>query len=356
MAALLESLLGNASSAHMVGARSRMLVEEARERVAALVDARPREVVFTGGATEANNLMLRGFDFDGRRLLISAGEHDSVRNVAAVLAQSVPVSTVPLLPSGEVDLDALDALLRAGNVGLVSVAAANSETGVLNPIDRIGELAHRFGALFHCDATQWVGRLPLSMLDFGVDALSCSAHKMNGPQGVGALVARSGVLHQLKPQNIGGGHENGLRSGSYNVVGIAGFGRAAELAADPAVCEQTRSLRDGLVRKLERIGGVAVNGATAERLPNTANLRFEGVPGDALLARCPYVAASLGSACHAGAIEPSPTLLAMGLTRDEADQSVRFSITRFTTEVEIDMAAALLIEAAADLRTLSEVA
>ena len=355
MAEVLSGPVGNASSSHYTGARSRELVEEARERVALLVGARRSEVVFTSGATEANNLILKGFSFDRRpRLVTSAGEHASVARVAEHLAANdlVEHSIIPLCHSGEPDLGALRSRID-DRVGLVSVVAANPETGILSQIREIVELSHDVGAIVHCDATQWVGRLPFSMDTLGVDAISLSAHKMSGPQGVGALVARRSLLRQLTPQLLGGGHENGLRSGTYNVAGVSGFGLAASIAADPTDARRVAHLRDRLIDQLSNLAGAVQNGS-ASRLPNTVNLRFPGVPGDVLLARTPGVAASLGSACHSGAFEPSPTLIAMGLTPEAAGESIRFSLSRFTTAAEIDQAVTAIAASAAEIRSLNE--
>lgn len=352
--------VGNASSAHTIGQRSRSRIEEARDQLAALLSARPNEIVFTAGATEANNLMLRGFPYapPRRRVLVSAGEHDSVTRVVESLADigEISYAVVPLLPSGVVDIAALTTMLQQGDVALVSIVAANSETGVLNPVAELADTVHRAGAALHCDATQWLGRLPWSMGAAGVDAVSLSGHKMCGPQGVGALVARRPLLRQLRPTIVGGGHEDGLRSGSYNVAGIVGLGIAAALAANATDVERMAALRNRLVERLSRIGGMTINGESANRLPNTANVRFVGVPGDAVLARTPGVAASLGSACHAGAIEPSPTLLAMGLDRDAANESIRFSVTRFTTITDIDRAATSITRSVTEIRELERVA
>lgn len=358
IAEVLTHPIGNASSSHAVGQRSRARIEEARERVAALVGARPSEVVFTSGATEANNLILRGLAPSAPGVVISAGEHDSVSRVVEALHDEglVTRTVVGLTSVGSVDLDELDAYLARGGIGLVSIVAANGETGVLNPVEQIAQRVHAAGALLHCDATQWVGRLPWSMSRCGADAISLSAHKMNGPQGVGALVARRGLLRRLRPVQLGGGHENGLRSGSYNVAGIVGLGVAAGLAAAPSDAARVAGLRDQFVDRLSQSVGAVLNGSRTQRLPNTANLRFAGAPGDAVLARCPSVAASLGSACHAGAIEPSPTLLSMGLSRTEAGESMRFSLTRFTTAQDVDRAASEVARAVREVRVMQEVA
>lgn len=345
----------NASSIHVNGTAARYRIETARESIAELVDAMASEVVFTAGATEANNLIIRGFPYRRRLTVItSATEHSSVSNPLRTLADEgrIELRVAPVNRDGVVDLDALSSMLD-DTVALVSIAAANSETGVLNPLGQIAEHTHAVGAVFHTDATQFVGRLPLSMRDLGIDALSLSGHKMCGPQGVGALVLNRRLRRQLAPIVSGGGHEDGLRSGSSNVAGLVGLGAAARLAADPDVADQMRNLRDRLAADLIACGG-AVNGAAAERLPNTLNIRFPGAFGDVILARTPLIAASVGSACNAGAIEPSPTLLAMGLDRIAAQESIRLSITRFTTEADISAAAETIATTVAEVRQLTQ--
>ena len=354
MIEVLDGGYGNASSTHQVGMRSRAMVEQARDQIADLVGARNQEVLFTSGATEANNLALRSLhSLTGGCLLTGAGDHPSILRAADAMVGRGAVR-VGLCAGGQLDLDELDQLC-AGGVGLVAVGAANSETGVLNAIRKISELVHGAGGVLFCDATQWIGRLPWSMDDLGVDAMSMSGHKMCGPQGVGALVVRRALLRKMEPMTFGGGHEQGLRPGTYNVPGIVGFGVAASLAAQPEDAARTRRLRDAL-EAMFAAQGATVNGAAADRLPNTSNVRFEGAPGDAVLARCPDVAASLGSACHAGALEPSPTLLAMGLDQVGANESIRFSVTRFTTRTEIDRAARSITEAVGEIRRLEAVA
>lgn len=345
----------NASSAHANGTAARYRVDIARASVAELVDAAPAEVVFTAGATEANNLILRGHPYLKRRtVVISATEHSSVSRPVQNLidAQVIEARIAPVDADGVVDVDALQQLLD-DSVALVSIAAANSETGVLNPIAHIAQLAHNVGAHLHTDATQFVGRLPMSMRGLGIDALSLSGHKMNGPQGVGALVVQRRLRRQLTPTVAGGGHEEGLRAGSNNVAGIVGLGAAARLAAQPDVADRMAERRDQLASRLLTAGGV-INSAGADRLPNTLNIRFPGALADVVLARTPLVAASVGSACNAGAIEPSPTLLAMGLDRTAAQESIRFSTTRFTTADEITAAAAAITATVNEVRQLTQ--
>ena len=358
---------GNASSAHRFGRQQAAAVSEAREQVAALVNAAPSGVVFTAGATEANNLALGGFApmSCGSRpdttpmLVVSAVEHASVSRTAEALAATGRSNcrTAPVTPGGFVDVDALaGSLEETGRPVMVSVMAANSETGVLNPIGEIAQLVHQAGALFHCDATQMVGRLPFDMTALGCDLVSLSGHKICGPTGVGALVGTREALAALHPTLWGGGHERGLRSGSMNVAGIVGLGVAAGIAADEqaTAAERVGALRDRFVDALiDELPAVEQNGDTERRLPNTANLRFVGTDADAVLVNMDPVAASAGSACSTGAIEPSPVLTAMGVSREAAFESVRFSLGRFTTSNEIAAAAESVVTAVRYVRLMT---
>ena len=352
---------GNASSTHRFGRRQAAAVEDARAHVASLVGGRSAHVVFTAGATEANNLALSGIVAsrlaDRGRILVSSVEHASVRETARWLSDQslAEVDAIPVTCGGAIDLDALDDLL-GDDVLLVSVMAANSETGVLNPVVEIAERVHATGALFHCDATQYAGRLPFDLPDIGADLVSLSSHKICGPGGVGALVAAKSS-GRLRPIIHGGGHERGLRSGSLNVAGIVGLGAAAAIAVEERTQEAARlgPLRDRFVAELKgRLTGVAENGDIDCRLPNTANIRFAGADAEAVVANMDPVAVSTGSACSAGAIEPSAVLLAMGLSREAAFESVRFSLGRFTTAEEIEIAAQKTVAAVEYVRAMSE--
>ncbi len=346
MVPVLAEDVGNASSVHRFGRRQAATVDEAREHVAGLVGGRPAGVVFTAGATEANNLALRGAAEaapEGRpRMLVSAVEHASVARTARWLSDSgvVKLDVIGVTPGGFVDPDTVEELLGP-DVLLVSVMAANSETGVLNPVGEIAERTRAAGAMFHCDATQMAGRLPFDMTALGADLVSVSGHKICGPGGVGALVGTRHALARLSPLIHGGGHERGLRSGSLNVAGIAGLGAAARIATDERESESARVgvLRDRLMDELEaRLEGVHQNGDPTRRLPNTANVRFEGADAEAVMANMDPVAVSTGSACSAGSIEPSAVLVAMGLSHEAAFESVRFSLGRFTADADIDLA------------------
>ena len=328
----------------------------------------PGGVVFTAGATEANNLALGGFVPASHRsqpdsapmLVVSAAEHASVSRTAEALAATgrCKCRTAAVTPAGFVDVDALaDLLTESGRPVMVSVMAANSETGVLNPIEEVAQIIHQAEALFHCDATQMVGRLPFDMTALGCDLVSLSGHKICGPTGVGALVGTREALAALHPMLWGGGHERGLRSGSLNVAGIVGLGVAAELAADEQETEAERvgGLRDRFVGALiDELPAVEQNGDIERRLPNTANLRFAGTDADAVLVNMDPVAASAGSACSTGAIEPSPVLTAMGLSREAAFESMRFSLGRFTSSSEIAAAAEKVVTAVRYVRLMIE--
>ena len=338
--------LGNAASVHRFGLQQAAAADEAREHVAAMVGGRPSGVIFTSGATEANNLVLRGTvearPPDRPRVLVSAVEHASVARTADWLRESgqAEVDIIPVTPGGFVDPDAVRELVDS-DVLLVSVMAANSETGVLNPVGEIAEHVRAAGALFHCDATQRAGRLPFDMEELGADFVSVSSHKICGPTGAGALIGTRSGLKRLRPILHGGGHERGLRSGSLNVAGIVGFGAAARIATEQRAAERAPAarLRDQLVGGLrEHLPGVHDLGDTDRRLPNTACLRFAGADGQAVVMQMDPVAVSLGSACHSGSIEPSATLVAMGIPREDAFEAVRFSVGRFTTNREIELA------------------
>lgn len=361
MWAVLTEGAGNASSTHRFGRRQAAAVDEAREHVAALVGGRASSVVFTAGATESNNLALRGCaegaSADRTRIVISAVEHASVRQTACWLRGQglVKLDVVPVTDGGYVNLQALEAILD-DDVLLVSVMSANSETGVLNPVAEIAARARAVGALFHCDATQSAGRLPFDLEEIGADLVSLSSHKLCGPTGVGALVGTRHSLRRLSPIIHGGGHERGLRSGSLNVAGIVGFGAAARVALKERTSESERiaEFRDQLTESLKsRLSGVHDVGDVTRRLPNTANVQFEGADAEAVVANIDPVAASTGSACSSGALEPSDVLLAMGIPRDAASESVRFSLGRFTTREDIDFAVESAVAAVEYVRTMT---
>jgi cysteine desulfurase len=340
---------GNASSVHAEGQKARRTVEESRESIARLLGARPDEVFLTSGGTESNAMAIFGAAA-GRsgRVVISGAEHPSVREAAARLAASgCEVVTVAPERSGALDPGRVLEAVTRGTL-LVSVMAANNEYGGLYPVPAIAAEVRRRGALVHTDAVQMAGRLPLDAAAWDVDMLSASAHKMHGPKGAGALYVRRGV--RLAPHTPGGGQERRQRAGTENTLAIVGFGAAAKLArerlsTDPA---EVGRLRDRLERGiLEKIPGTRAIGSDAPRVPNTSALLFEGVSGEALLVRLDLegVAVSVGSACSSGTLAPSPALLSLGLSREEARSVVRFSLSRMTREEEIRRVLELLPEA-----------
>ena len=361
MVPILKDGIGNASSVHRFGRQQSLAIDEAREHVAALVGGRASNVLFTAGATESNNLAIQGIAegtiVGRRRILISAVEHASVRQTARWLDEHglIKLGVIPVTKGGFVDLDALESMIDT-DVLLVSVMAANSETGILNPVEMIAERVHAVGALLHCDATQSAGRLTFELERSGADLVTLSSHKISGPTGVGALVGTRCSLPRLRPILHGGGHERGLRSGSLNVAGIAGFGAASRIATEERASESARVAvaRDRLTSALKSgLSGVHEVGDVEQRLPNTANVRFEGADADAVVSNMDPVAVSTGSACNSGSIEPSQVLLAMGISRDSAFESVRFSLGRFTTTEDIDVAVESAVAAVEHVRAMS---
>lgn len=344
MEPFLREHFGNPSSGHVFGRRARAAVDEAREQVAALINARPEEIVFTGSGTEANHLALLGAaETLGRgRLAVSGIEHPSVMAPAERLERKGwTLERLPVDADGRTRVPSWDQPLA-----LVSVMLANNETGVVQPVAEIAEAARRADAVVHSDAAQVVGKMPVDVQDLGVDLLTSVGHKMNAPKGIGALYVRRGV--RLHPQLAGGGQERGLRGGTENVPYIVGLGAACAMAARslPETTRHLAALRDRLWERLHvAVPGLALNGSGEHRLPNTLNVSFPGVSGVRLLAAAPRVAASTGSACHADREEPSAILSAMGLEIGQALGAVRLSVGRNTTEAETDEAAGTLAEA-----------
>jgi cysteine desulfurase len=349
MSTVLAGSYGNASSIHGPGRRARRVVEEARERVADAINASPREILFTSGATEADNLALRGLLAGvGGGLLTSPLEHSAVRAAARALeGAGTPVTWLAPLPSGEIDLTGLGRTIRDSSVRLVALMLVNNETGIRTPIEQISETVHEAGALLFCDAVQAFGFEPLDVVGLGVDALALSAHKAYGPKGVGALWLREGV--KLVPITHGGEQERGLRPGTHDTAAVAGFGAAARLAGERAQAHgrEVGELRDLFEQETSSIPGLTVNGAEAPRGPKHSSVSVAGVEGEALLMSLDAagVYASAGSACSAGSIEPSHVLTAMGLSPAEAKSTIRFSFGA-AVDRETTLAAAELFAAA----------
>jgi len=351
---------GNASSIHAFGQAAKAALDDARSAVAELLGGRPNDVIFTGSGTEADNLAIRGVaetsPAAGRRHLIaSAIEHEAVLNTLKALSKRGWTSTLlPVGAAGVVEPAALEAAIT-DDTALVSVMHANNEIGTLQPIAELAGIAHRRGAVFHTDAVQTAGKLPLDVGALGVDLLSISAHKFNGPKGVGALWMRRGM--RLVAPTTGGRQERNRRAGTENVPAIVGLGVAARLAAAKLAREaaRLRTLRDRLESSLlDRIPDTAVNGV-GERVPNTTNISFHGVEAEALLIALDLegIAVSTGSACSSGTLEPSHVLRAMGLTPRRAQSSVRFSLGLGNTDAEVDRLVGVLPPLVARLRALS---
>ena len=352
---------GNAASrSHAYGWEAEKAVDQARRRIAGLAGAAPREVVFTSGATESNNLALKGameaYAAQGRHLVTMATEHKAVLDPAHRLErQGFRLTVLAPAENGLLDLERLRAAIEPETV-LVSVMHANNEIGVIQPVREIGGICRERGVLFHCDAAQSFGKIPVDMEHDGIDLLSVSAHKLYGPKGVGALmVRRRHPRVRLAAQMDGGGHEAGMRSGTLNVPAIVGFGEACAIAAEEMAGESGRvgALRDRLRdRLLAGLPGVLVNGAMAPRLAGNLNVSIEGVEGDALLMAMPDLALSTGSACSSATVEPSHVLRSLGIGEERARGALRFGLGRWTTAEEIDYAAGRVVETALKLRAL----
>lgn len=345
----LGEYFGNPSSNHLYGQTMRSAVERAREQLASLIDCTPQEVYFTSGGTEANNLAIRGLAAanPGRRHIItSVIEHPATLEPCRVMArEGYRVDRLPVDKNGRVKPAELSRTV-SGSTLLVTVVHANSETGSLQPVGRLSQIAHDGGALMHADAAQSVGKIPVSVVKENLDLLSVAGHKLYAPQGVGALYVRAGV--HIEPLLTGAGHEGGLRPGTENVASIVGLGQACAIAQRDLAVESQRllRLRERLWRHLrEGVPGLALNGHAELRLPNTLNVRFPGVSGNRLLEKCPSVAASTGSACHESGELASAVILAMGVKPVDAIGSVRLTMGRSNTEDDIDTAANALIEA-----------
>jgi cysteine desulfurase len=352
---------GNAASrSHSFGWEAEKAVDLARRRIAGLAGATAREIVFTSGATESNNLALKGvmeaYRSRGNHLVTMATEHKAVLDPARHLErQGCRLTVLPPEPDGLLSLDRLRAALEPDTV-LVSVMAANNEIGVIQPMREIGAICRERGILFHSDAAQAVGKIPVDVERDGIDLLSVSAHKLYGPKGVGALyVRRRNPRVQVAAQMDGGGHEAGMRSGTLNVPAIVGFGEACAIAAAEMAGEAARLgiLRDRLRDRLEvELDGVVVNGSPDRRVPGNLNVSFAGVDGDALLMSMPELARSTGSACSSATVEPSHVLRALGVGEERARGALRFGLGRWTTAQEVEYAAGRIVEAVGKLPAL----
>ena len=360
MLPFLSAEFGNAASIHSFGQRARAAVETAREPVAALIGARPQEIVFTSGGTESDNHAIFGIvEAAGGRdkhVITTTIEHEAVVNTCQALEkQGASVTYLSVDREGRIDLEALRRAIRR-ETALVTIMHANNELGTVQPLEEIGRIAAEADVYFHTDAVQSAGKLPIDVRTMGVDLLSLSGHKLYAPKGIGALYIKGGT--RLRQLLYGGHHQRGFRPGTENVAGIVGLGKAAEMARR-SLAEEAKSvsaLRDKLEHGLlARVPDSSVNGGRSPRTPNTTNILFHGVEGEALVIALDLkgLACSTGAACSSGAVEPSHVLTAIGLPPEEARASLRFSLGRNTTSEDIDFALQVVPAALAQLRELS---
>jgi cysteine desulfurase len=353
---------GNAASRnHAFGWQAEEAVEKARKQIASLIGANSKEIIFTSGATESNNLAIKGvaqmYGEKGNHIITAASEHKATLDTCKHLEkEGCRVTYLPLRADGLIDLDMLREAMTDKTI-LVSIMFANNEIGVLQPIREIGKLCKERGVLLHSDGVQAVGKVPVNVIQDNIDLLSLSGHKFYGPKGIGALyVRRKAPRVQLTAQIDGGGHERGMRSGTLNVPGIVGLGAASELAQRemPEESVRLRNLRDYLKQRLEsELDEVFINGSMEHRLPNNLNMSFAYVEGESLLMGINDIAVSSGSACTSATLEPSYVLKALGMGDDLAHSSIRFGLGRFNTKEEIDYTADRLVEVVRKLRELS---
>jgi cysteine desulfurase len=354
---------GNAASRnHSFGWAGEEAVDTARNQIAALLNAKSKEIIFTSGATESDNLAIKGvvefYKDKGNHVITCVTEHKAVLDSCKALERTnrATVTYLPVDKYGMVDPDDVRRAITDKTV-LISLMFANNEIGTIHPVAEIGKIAKERGVVFHCDATQGVGKVPVDVEAMGVDLLSASGHKIYGPKGVGVLYVRSrGPRVRLTPQIDGGGHERGMRSGTLNVTGIVGMGKACELAA-AEMAEEAVRMRD-LRAKLqagifERLDEVYLNGHPTERLPGNLNLSFAYVEGESLLMGIKDVAVSSGSACTSATLEPSYVIRALGTDEELAHSSIRFGLGRFNTEEEVDYVAANVVREVKRLRDMS---
>lgn len=356
------SHFGNAASrSHQFGWQAEQAVEKARDQVAKLIGANAKEIIFTSGATEGDNLAIKGIAQahreKGDHIITATTEHKAVLDTCKHLEKGgFRVTYLPVAPDGLIDPDDLLRALDDKTI-LVTIMYANNETGVLQPISEIGRICHERGIVFHSDAVQAIGKVSVNVIADNIDVMSITAHKLYGPKGVGALyVRRKNPQVQLAAQIDGGGHEHGMRSGTLNIAGIVGLGEACEIAMKEMAEESKRlsRLRERLKRKLEDgLDGTHINGNMEHRLPGNLNMSFAGVDGESLLMGINDIAVSSGAACTSASMEPSYVLKALGVSDEDAQSSVRFGIGRFNTEAEVDYVADKVIETVKMLRELS---
>ncbi len=357
----LTNSYANASSNHQFGVQIAEAVKTARKQVADLIKAEPFEIVFTSGATEAINLAFKGIVENSKRkknhIITASTEHSAVLDCAKYLEKKgCEVTFLNVGKDGLVDLKELKACMTEDTV-LVSVMFVNNETGVIQPIKEIAEIAHEFGAVFMTDATQALGKIPFSVEEMGIDLMAFSGHKIYAPKGIGGLYVknRKGRKVSLEALIHGGGHEKGMRSGTLNVPGIVGLGKACEIAQSEMTSntKKIKDLRDYLESELLKVEGSHVNGSTEHRLYNVSNIRFEGIDSDAVITGLENISVSNGSACTSTSIEPSHVLVAMGLTDQEAYSSLRLSLGKFNNKKDVEATIKAIKEAVVNLRVMS---
>ncbi|VVE87809.1 IscS subfamily cysteine desulfurase [Pandoraea bronchicola] len=356
----LREQFGNpASRSHSFGWAAEQAVEEAREEVAKLVNADPREIVWTSGATESNNLAIKGaahfYQGKGKHLITVKTEHKAVLDTMRELErEGFEVTYLDVKDDGLLDLDVFKAALRPDTI-LVSIMAVNNEIGVIQDIETLGEICREKGIIFHVDAAQATGKMPIDLAKLKVDLMSFSAHKTYGPKGIGALYVRRKPRVRIEAQIHGGGHERGMRSGTLATHQIVGMGEAFRLAREEMAAEneRVRMLRDRLLRGLTEMEEVYVNGDMEQRVPHNLNISFNFVEGESLIMAIKDVAVSSGSACTSASLEPSYVLRALGRNDELAHSSIRFTVGRFTTEQEVDYVIELLKGKIGKLRDLS---
>ncbi len=360
MIPFLTEFFGNpASRSHAFGWKAEEAVEEARAHVAALINADPKEIVWTSGATEGNNLAIKGaaqfYKTKGKHLITQRTEHKAVLDTFRELErQGFEATYLEVQENGLVDLEKFKAAIRPDTI-LASIMMVNNEIGVIQPVWEIAEICKRKGIIFHCDAVQAGGRLEIDMQKFKADLLTITAHKMYGPKGIGALYIRRKPRVRLEAQIHGGGHERGFRSGTLATHQIVGFGEAARLARQEMATdnERIRALRDRLWKEVSKMEEVYLNGSLEKRIPHNLNVSFNFVEGESLIMAIKEIAVSSGSACTSASLEPSYVLRALGRNDELAHSSIRITLGRFTTAEEVDYAAQLIKQKVAKLRELS---
>ena len=356
----LEDYGNAASKSHAYGWKTEEGVDYAREQIAKIIGANSKEIIFTSGATESNNLALKGvyemYAAKGNHFITVSTEHKAILDACKHLEKlGAEVTYLPVAEDGLITIEQIQEAIKSNTV-LVSVMYANNELGVIQPIREIGALCKEKGILFHTDATQAVGKIPVSVIDDNIDLLSFTAHKMYGPKGVGALyVRRKNPRVKVTAQIDGGGHERGMRSGTLNVPGIVGFGKACEVAMAEMDTDAARlsKMRDKLENALLQLEEAYVNGTKEHRLPHTTNISFKYVEGEGLMMGIKDVAVSSGSACTSASLEPSYVLKNLGLDDELAHSSIRFGLGRFTTDEEIDFTIKCVTDAVHKLRDMS---